>query len=220
MKSLYQLLFCFASVAYATQVGDAYEQVIREKGKPTSQMDAGANRILRYSDVSIKLKDNVVVSITPIETPAVSAPSASSVASTPTEAKLAAVRKAQKRAIARVEAIVNQPVTVLDRDPQMKVAVYEHGWFHDGAIKPDFTTVDVRATQTSSYSQFKYVTSTLNPGVVFLGSELEFNSMTKYFYIDRSLPKKKLSEQEMLEINDLYRIIGKCERELGELQKQ
>jgi len=43
-----------------------------------------------------------------------------------------------------------------------------------------------------------YVTSDLNPGVVFVGSEIEFNPMTKFFYIDRSLPKKKLTEAEML----------------------
>jgi hypothetical protein len=50
--------------------------------------------------------------------------------------------------------------------------------------------------------------------VVFVGSEIEFNSMTKYFYVDRSLPKKKLTEAEMVEINDLYRVIGKCEDKL------
>jgi len=58
------------------------------------------------------------------------------------------------------------------------------------------------------------VTSDVNPGVVFVGPELEFNSMTKYFYVDRSLPKKKLTEAEMLEINRLYRIIGTCEEKL------
>ena len=42
--------------------------------------------------------------------------------------------------------------------------------------------------------------------------------MTKYFYTDRTLPKKKLSETELLEINRLYRIIGRCERELAKLQ--
>ena len=38
--------------------------------------------------------------------------------------------------------------------------------------------------------------------------------MTKIFYIDRSLPKKKLTEAEMVEINRLYRVIGNCERQL------
>jgi hypothetical protein len=34
--------------------------------------------------------------------------------------------------------------------------------------------------------------------------------MTKFFYQDRSLPKKKLTEDEMVEINRLYRIIATC----------
>jgi hypothetical protein len=38
--------------------------------------------------------------------------------------------------------------------------------------------------------------------------------MTKFFYVDRSVPKKKLTEDEMLEINRLYRIIGQCEIQL------
>ena len=32
------------------------------------------------------------------------------------------------------------------------------------------------------------------------------------------MPKKKLSQAEMLEINRLYRIIGRCERQLAQLQ--
>src|SRR5207249_6894936 len=117
-------------------------------------------------------------------------------------------------AIARVREIVNQPVTALTRTPEIETATYSPGWFHEGAEKPDFNRVDVRTTQQLSYGQHKYVTSDLNPGVVFVGNELEFNPMTKYFYTDRSLPKKKLTEAEMLEINRLYRIIGRCEHEL------
>jgi hypothetical protein len=39
--------------------------------------------------------------------------------------------------------------------------------------------------------------------------------MTKFFYLDRSLPKKKLTNEEMVEINRLYRIIGRCDNELS-----
>lgn len=95
---------------------------------------------------------------------------------------------------------------------------FQPGWFHEGAIKPDFSTVDIRGTQESPYAQHEYVTSDLNPGVVLLGRQLEFNAMTKYFYQDRSVPKKKLAEAEMLEINRLYRIIGACERKLRHLR--
>ena len=118
-------------------------------------------------------------------------------------------------AITKVEAIVNQPVIGLPRTPDMAVATYSPGWFHPGAIRPDFNTVDVRATQELNYAKNAYVTSDLNPDVVYLGSEVEFNPMTKYFYTDRSVPKKKLTEKEMLEINRVYRIIGQDRDRLG-----
>jgi hypothetical protein len=117
-------------------------------------------------------------------------------------------------AIARVKAIVNQPVRAVPRTPDMEVSISSPGWFHAGATKPDFNTIDIRATQETKFDQKPYITSDLNPGVVFVGPEIEFNSMTKYFYVDRSLPKKKLTEAEMVEINSLYRVIGKCEDKL------
>jgi hypothetical protein len=95
---------------------------------------------------------------------------------------------------------------------------YPEGWFHPGALTPDFNNIDVRTTQKLAYQNSPYVTSPLNPNVVFMGPELEFNSMTKYFYTDRSMPKKKLHESEMIEINQLYRVIGKCNSELAALR--
>lgn len=83
------------------------------------------------------------------------------------------------------------------------------GWFHPGAAKPDFNTVDIRATQEFPYSAYDHVTSDLNPTEMFIGAELEFNPMTKYFYTDRTLPKRRLSDTEMVEINGLYRVIGR-----------
>ncbi len=118
-------------------------------------------------------------------------------------------------AMARVRAIVNQPVTQLPANAERLVSIYSPGWFHPGAITPDFDTVDVRKTQDLQYAAHEFVSSDLNPDVCFLGRELEFNSMTKFFYTDRTLPKKKLTEAEMLEINRLYRIIGDCERRIN-----
>jgi len=66
------------------------------------------------------------------------------------------------------------------------------------------------------YAKYQYVTSDLNPRLVFPAKKLEFNSKTKYFYMDRSLPKKKLTEAEMLEINRLYRVIARDEDELSQ----
>ena len=104
--------------------------------------------------------------------------------------------------------IINQPITHLPRSGSF--SVFSPGWFHQGATKPDFNTVDIRATQERTYEG--YVTSDLNPTEMFIGRELEFNAMTKYFYTDRTLPKKRLSDPEMVEINGLYRVIGHDEQ--------
>jgi hypothetical protein len=134
-------------------------------------------------------------------------------------AKIAALNTEMNDAIQKVKVIVNQPVARFARPRGALVGVYgPGGWFHEGAEKPDFNTVDVRQTQKFPYEKYQYVTSDLNPGVVFVGRQLEFNSMTKYFYTDRTLPKKRLSEAEMLEINRLYRIIGRCEQQLAALE--
>lgn len=117
-------------------------------------------------------------------------------------------------AIKCVKAIVNQPVTGLPRTPDMRVAICSPGWFHPGAERPDFEKVDIRSTQQLDYDKDEYVASDLDPDTVYIGHELEFNPMTKFFYTDRSVPKKKLTEAEMLEINRLYRIIGQDEKHL------
>ena len=117
-------------------------------------------------------------------------------------------------AIHQVEKIVNQPVAAYRSAPGMNVSTFSPGWFHEGAMKPNFNTVDVRATQETPYDSKEFVTSDLNPNIVFIGRQLEFNSMLKYFYTNRSLPKKKLTQAEMEEINRLYRIIGRCEQQL------
>ena len=59
-----------------------------------------------------------------------------------------------------------------------------------------------------------HVTSDVNPSEMFIGRELEFNAMTKYFYTDLTLPKKRLSNSEMITINGLYRVIGQGEQAL------
>jgi hypothetical protein len=133
-------------------------------------------------------------------------------------AQIAAVQSEMNAAIQQVQKIVNQPVAGFARTAGIRAASFTPGWFHEGATKPDFNTVDVRATQECIYDNYDYVTSDLNPRVMFVGRQLEFNAMTKYFYLDRSLPKKKLSETEMVEINRLYRIIGRCEQQLAQRQ--
>ena len=132
--------------------------------------------------------------------------------------QIAALKAEKDEAIFQVQHIVNQPVTRLKQTPDMNVAMFSPGWFHEGATEPDYDTVDIRTTQENPYAGRKYVTSDRNPGFVFLGAELEFNPNTKFFFTDRSLPKKRLTEAEMVEINSLYRAIGRCNRELEDLQ--
>jgi len=134
------------------------------------------------------------------------------------EAQIAAIKSVMEKTVHRIQEIAGQPVTRLARTPDMDVTLFP-GWFHPGAMRPNFNSVDVRATQEFPYDKFGYVASDQNPNVVFIGHELEFNSMIKLFYADRSCPKRKLSEPAMLEINHLYRILGRSEQQLAELQK-
>jgi len=223
MRRLSCVLLLVTASLLGSGVGDSYEKVIAEKGAPKSEIQAGAVRILNYPDVTIKIRDNVVVSMNVVASPPAQSgkPPNSPAQRPPVAEQIAALRRDLKEAIARVNLIVNQPVPSVPRTPDIKVAWFGNGWFHPGAATPDFNNVDVRKTQeTSQYDQSEYVSSPLNPGVAFPGSEIEFNSMTKFFYLDRTLPKKKLTEPEMIEINRLYRIIGHCDSQLRYLGAQ
>ncbi|MDB5492080.1 MAG: hypothetical protein JWO78_1929 [Micavibrio sp.] len=134
-------------------------------------------------------------------------------------AKMAALQTETDAAIVRVVEIVNQPISVFTRLRDSEVGYFAKGWFHEGAIEPEFETVDIRKYQTFPYNNHPYVSSSLNPTEMFRSSELEFNAMTKYFYMDRTRPKKKLNKAEMDEINLLYRTIGKNRRLLADLKK-
>jgi hypothetical protein len=222
LRILPYLLFLAASVAFGANVGDTYESVIAEKGPPKSQIQVGTVRMLGYSDVTIKIRDNVVVSIKAV----ISAPTIpSQPRSAPSQRAPAAVSadalEAQlKDAVDRVNLIVNQPVPSVPRTGEIssQCAWFGEGWFHPGAATPDFNNVDIRKTQeTQNYTSKQYVSGNLTPDVAFLGTDVEFNSMTKIFYQDRTLPKKKLTEEEMVEINRLYRIIGKCLDQLRQM---
>jgi hypothetical protein len=148
----------------------------------------------------------------------IAAATAQPVTTTP-DSLVATLQAEMDEAMQQVRTIVNQPVQALRLSPGMRYSNAPEGWFHEGATKPEFNTVDVRQTQTFPYEKQPYITSPLNPGVVFLGPQLEFNSMTKYFYTNYALPKKRLTETEMVEINRLYRIIGRCEKELADLRR-
>lgn len=212
-----------ALASYAANIGDTYDQVIAEKGKPLSHVAAGSRRVLQYDDMSIVLKNGRVVTIRLSSDSMESRPLAPTTPKpepTTTEGKIAAAKQEMAVASNRVRAIVNQPPPSQPADPGIPVSYYKPGWFHDGTTKPDFNTVDVRQTQQFPYEGKPFVSSDLNLGTIFPGAALEFNPMLKYFYMDRTLPKKRLTASEMIEINQLYRIIGRCEQQLAELHAQ
>lgn len=64
-------------------------------------------------------------------------------------AEIAAVNAEMNDAIEKVKVIINQKVGALRRTPDMKVSVFSPGWFHDGATKPNFNTVDVVVQRVS-----------------------------------------------------------------------
>jgi hypothetical protein len=207
-------LFLAALVGRASEVGDTYVKVISDKGEPKSEMQAGALRILTYPEMTIKLRDDVVVSIKAAAVPTATPAAGSGQAPAPA-VTIDQLKRRMKDTLSKVNMIVNQPVDTVPLTPALNAAYWDNGWFHPGAATPDFNTVDIRKTQeTKQYESLPYITSNLNPGVAFRGPDVEFNSMTKIFYIDRSLPKKRLTEAEMVEINRLYRVIGNCERQL------
>lgn len=134
-----------------------------------------------------------------------------------TSEQIAALQLQLTNAWHQVETIVCKPPPAFRREPGYDVSVYSPGWFHPGAITPDFNTVDVRKSQELTYTA-QWVSSDITPNMMFHGRDLEFNAMTKLFYTNRSLPKIKLSEAEMLQINSLYRTIGHCQSEIARLQ--
>ena len=215
MKYFCCILLALTSNAFAANIGDTYEQVIAEHGKPKTEVAAGPRRVLQYPDMSIVLKNGRVATIRSADGTVQSAqPGETSPA-----AKFASPKEEMDAAIARVKEIINQPPPSRKDDfgiPGYIMKNAHTGWYSDRAIKPDFATVDVRKTQELPFIQYTMVTSDLNLGTIYPASELEYNSMLKYFYTDRTQPKKRLSESEMVEINRLYRIIGRCEQQLGE----
>jgi len=215
LQKTFILYLALSAGAPALTVGDTYQQVTAEKGEPRSRMVAGSLQILNYPDSTIKLRDNIVVSVTPSSpanrTEALPKPSPPQ---TPAQ-RLASAARELREAIARVQFIINQPAPMGMRTPQMRVWEYAT-WFDAGSVKPDFGKVDVHKTQETPYDAEDYVCLKSRPELVWAGRDLEFNPMLKFFYVDRSVPKKRLTNEEMTEINLLYRSIGRLEKELNQ----
>jgi hypothetical protein len=197
----------------AVQVGESYKDLLAELGKPAGRVVAGDITILQYAGTVVKLKNGVVTSFRKVA-PATRSPAREATAvpaPTPGQVKTERVIKlAQdlREAVARVREIVNQPVTQLPVDVAMSIGTY-NGWYGGRPPPPDFENADVRTTQdTSHYQDHDYGTSPLKPGIAFKLDEVAYNSQLNFFYVDPTVPKKKLSQNELEEINGLYREIG------------
>ena len=239
MRTLLASLLLTPALGWSAEVGQTYQQLISERGEPASRMEAGDTQLLRYPDATIKLKAGVITAVIPATPSPASTGSkkrpappqegppatANSSEQAPKDAKetqplhlqLASLRRNKAEAELKVKAIVNQPVTPVDRTQRLRPKIWGDSWFSDSSAPPDFATVDVRATQQFPYSGHDYVSTPLNPGVAFSAKELEFNPMTRYFYSDLSVPKKRLTGPEMEEVNRLYRTIADCDQRLKEL---
>ena len=150
----------------------------------------------------IKLKDNIVVAIkaTPQEPTLTVAKPAPLFRQSAPEANIVAVKQQLDATVRRIVEIVNQDVPAYKRQSGMRLF---ECYYHDGATRPDFGNVDVRATRETPYNSYEYILWKGREDVVWSTKDLEFNPMTKYFYVDRSVPKKKLTDSEMEEINRL-----------------
>ena len=116
----------------------------------------------------------------------------------------------------QVQTIVNQtPPTVVP--PQGSTEVYWYN-FDPGAIKPDFNVADVVTGREAWGGDFVYMKT--RPGVFYRSADCEFNPQTKFFFTDRNVPKKKLTDAENREIVRLYRILGKDETIINTLTQR
>lgn len=59
------LLLALPSLLCATLPGDTLKAVLKEKGEPLNKMEVGKVKILLYSDVEIRLEDDIVATVTP-----------------------------------------------------------------------------------------------------------------------------------------------------------
>jgi hypothetical protein len=212
------------AAAIASSPGDTYAQVVQENGPAPSVVSGGPVRILVYPKFSIKLRDGVVVSVkAALASPAPGAPPSAATSPTrgdfvPPDPQLSpaaqwnVVNLQRMAALNQVVLIINQEVEGVPVERGMNLGHWENVWFHPGALTPDFAHVDIRTSQEyADYMKHEYVTSNqLHPGIAYRADQVEFNANTKLFYQDRSVPKKRLDEAEMLEVNRLYRVIGKC----------
>lgn len=219
MKTAFFCFFISAATACAAQIGQTYHQILEKYGQPWGRIEAGSIRILRYPRQTIKLKDNQVIEVSAIAPSAVrdrAQTTAQGIGSSALAAHLeiAAIRLKRARTEDRIRTLVNQPPPGVPRTVRMRVQTISGAWYPETATAPDYATADVRTSQQKNYDGRGYLATGSNPGLAYFGDELEFNPVLNYFYVDRSVPKRKLTSAEMDQINGLFREIADCDKRL------
>ena len=120
------------------------------------------------------------------------------------QAQGTAARRELEAAMGRVRGIVNQTPPTVPRPP-LGAESYHYG-FHPGALTPDFAHADLYSTR--ELWKGDYVNMDTAPGVFYRSADCEFNPQTKFFYTNRDVPKKKLTDAEIAEVVRLYRAIA------------
>jgi hypothetical protein len=225
LLTLAAALLLAAAPALATNEGDTYAQVMAENGPPTSILSGGDVKIMVYPTVTIKLRDGIVILIKATPThpftaapPRTLPPAFPKGEFVPPDPTLPAsdqwgfLNREYAAALKRATDIINQEVPGVPIVAGMKLGDWRDGpWFHPGAVTPDFLNVDIRPTQeNTNYAPYDYITSNFHKGIAYPADQVAFNSNTKLLYLDRTTPKKKLTEAEMLQVNALFHIMGKC----------
>ncbi len=132
--------------------------------------------------------------------------------------KIASLNSEITRSEALVKLVVNRPVMGYRIGPGSTPKMISPGWFDNHTDKPDYNGVDVRTTRELPYEKIPFVTSPTTPGFMFPGVDLEYNPELKYYYSDLNVPKKKLTDEEMVSINNLYHVIGMDKKKLADLE--
>ncbi len=112
----------------------------------------------------------------------------------------------------QVQGIVNQtpPIVV---PPPGSTEVYKYG-YHPGASKPDYNNDNLIGTREIWKGEYAYIDGV--PGVFYRSADCEFNPQTKYFYLSRTVPKKRLSDAEYKELTRLYHLLGQQEKAMAD----
>ncbi len=119
-----------------------------------------------------------------------------------------AVRAEFDKTTRQVQAIVNQAPPVV-APPTGHKEVYHYA-YHPGANKPDYNADNLIATREIWKGDYAYLEDV--PGVFYRSADCEFNPQTKFFYLSRTVAKKKLSDAEYKELTRLYHLLGQQEK--------